>query len=254
MGQRAKRSVYLDALRGFALARVVLYHSTNEWTLTTFTAMPLMFFIAGSLYAASLDRRPVGQVVRDRYRRILIPYWGYVVAMVVLWASLGVLADVNPLSWISFAMPVLSFNGPKGPGAGTSLEMTWIALWYLQMHLIFSLLGGWMRKMQVRHGRRYCVSLVALMFLTLPIGLGTAFFYAICWSVGYLQHEGVLEPWLRTRWVRIAVATGPVGAVAFLGFHNSQIAVAAFGSRRWGCGAASSPRWRAPAPAPSCTG
>jgi hypothetical protein len=98
------------------------------------------------------------------------------------------------------------------------------------MHLILSLVGGWLRRMQVRHGRRYWVSLAVLMVATLPIGIGTAFFYAICWSVGYLQHDGVLEPWLRPRWVRIAVATGPIGALAFLGFHNSQIVVAGFGA------------------------
>ena len=55
---RPQRSIYLDALRAVALCRVVIYHAVSlEWV-TLFTAMPLMFFIAGSLYAASLERRP----------------------------------------------------------------------------------------------------------------------------------------------------------------------------------------------------
>jgi fucose 4-O-acetylase-like acetyltransferase len=225
MGQSAtsaNRSVYLDALRAFALTRVVLYHSTNLWTVTAFTAMPLMFFIAGSLYANSIERRPIRQVVIDRYRRILFPYWLYVAAMIVLWGALGVLGEVNPLSWISFAMPVLSFGGPQGPGEpGSALEFTWIALWYLQMHLILSLAGGWMRRMQLAHGKRYWIALGALTVLLLPIGVGALFFWALCWSLGYLQHDGVLETWISTRWKWIALATGPIGFALFFAFHES---------------------------------
>ncbi len=252
MGKTRTRSVYLDVLRAFALARVVLYHATSEWVLTSFTAMPLMFFIAGSLYAASIERRPTKSVIIDRYRRILFPYWVYVLALIVLWGSLGVLSQVKPISWIGFIMPVLSFNGPEGPGAGTILEATWIPLWYLQMHLILSLFGGWMRKMQLRHGKKYWITLIALMVLTLPIGVGALFFYAICWSLGYLQHDGVLGPWLRdrwskpwmrdhvtapvmrSRWATIAWATGPIGFVAFIGFHNSNIVIAGLGGMALG--------------------
>jgi peptidoglycan/LPS O-acetylase OafA/YrhL len=242
-----RRSVYLDVLRAVALARVVTYHTTTQWVLTSFTAMPLMFFIAGSLYANSIERRSTKSVVIDRYRRILFPYWLYVVALIVLWGFLGVLGEVRGISWISFIMPVLSFNGPEGPGTGTLLEVTWIPLWYLQMHLILSLVGGWMRNMQQRHGRRYWYVLVGLMVLTLPLGIGALFFYAISWSLGYLQHDGTLGPWLREswkrarltnglsnpvlreRWTTIAIATGPIGFLAFIGFHNSNEAVAGLG-------------------------
>ncbi|MGI9579479.1 MAG: acyltransferase family protein [Microthrixaceae bacterium] len=231
MGRNTKRSVYLDALRAFALTRVVLYHSTNLWTVTAFTAMPLMFFIAGSLYANSIERRPQKQVTIDRFRRILFPYWLYVVAMVVLWAYLGILGEVNPFSWVSFVMPVLSFGGPEGPGAiGSDVSFTWIALWYLQMHLIFSLAGGWMRRMQQRHGERYWIALVALTVLLMPIGVGGLFFWALCWSIGYLQHDGTLSDWLlkttrfgsTRRWQLLALATGPIGFALFFTFHESM--------------------------------
>lgn len=252
MGTLTKRSVYLDVLRAVALARVVTFHTTSQWVLTSFTAMPLMFFIAGSLYANSIERRSTKSVIIDRYRRILFPYWLYVVALIVLWGFLGVLGEVRGVSWISFIMPVLSFNGPEGPGAGTLLEMTWIPLWYLQMHLILALVGGWMRKMQQRHGRRYWYGLLGLMVLTLPLGIGALFFYAISWSLGYLQHDGVLGPWLRDawnrggskrtrvrdrlnspalrqRWIGIAVATGPIGFVAFIAFHHANEVIAGLG-------------------------
>ncbi len=233
LGRNSERSVYLDALRAFALARVVLYHSTNLWTVTAFTAMPLMFFIAGSLYAGSVDRRPTRQVVVDRFRRILFPYWIYILAMVALWGYLGVLGEVNPLSWVSFVMPLLSFGGPIGPGdANSDIVFTWIALWYLQMHLLLSLVGGWMRRMQLTHSRRYWTVLVALTIVLMPIGLGGTPFWAVCWSLGYLHHDGVLERWLKklaalpgdrtiSRWALIAAATGPVGALLFFAFHET---------------------------------
>lgn len=230
MGQLAKRSVYLDALRAFALGRVVLYHASNAWEVTAITAMPLMFFIAGSLYANSLEHRPQREVISSRYRRILLPYWLYVAAMVVLWAYLGVLGEVHPASWVSFAMPVLSLGGPKGPGVGTNLEMTWVALWYLQMHLILSLAGGWLRRAQLRHGRRYWITLVVLTLLFMPVGVGGLAFWALWWSLGYLQHDGTLEAWMATRWRRIALATGPAGAVLFFVFHYSVMPLAALGA------------------------
>lgn len=210
--------------------RVVLYHSTSAWQVTAITAMPLMFFIAGSLYANSLERRSVAKVISSRYRRILYPYWLYVAAMVVLWAYLGVLGEVHPGSWVSFAMPVLSLGGPKGPGAGTNLEMTWIALWYLQMHLILSLCGGWLRTQQQRHGKRYWIALVVATVLLLPIGIGGLAFWALCWSIGYLQHDGTLEEWMATRWRWITVATGPPGAALFFVFHQSMVPLAAIGA------------------------
>ena len=72
--------------------------------------------VAGTLYAASLDRRATSKVVRDRYRRIMVPYWGYLAAMVALWGALGVLGEITPANWVGFLMPVVSMAGPKGPG------------------------------------------------------------------------------------------------------------------------------------------
>lgn len=222
------RSMYLDGLRTIALARVVLYHATNLWTLTAFTAMPLMFIVAGSLYANSIERRPVRRVIVDRYRRILLPYWLYVVALIVLWTATGVIGDVHPLSWISFAMPVLSIAGPQGP-PGMTNEMTWIALWYLQVHLILSLIGPWLRTMQLRHGRRFWIALVAAAVLMMPLGIGLGV-WAVCWCIGYLQHDGSLHTWMQGRWRPIVAVCGPLGVALFIAFHTSNEAVAGFGA------------------------
>ena len=232
------RSAYLDTLRAVALARVVVYHaSSNEWV-TIFAAMPLMFFVAGSLYAASLERRRALIVIRDRYRRILIPYWLYLVAMVALWASLAVLNQISPLDWVGLLFPVLSADGPQGPGAGTSLELTWMALWYLQFHLILSLVGPLLRRAQQRHVVATWATIGVLFTLGILAGsaIAVVVFYFACWILGYHQHDGHLEKVLRRRWVAICAVAGPVGAALFVAVGPD--ASSALGIRLGGVGAA----------------
>lgn len=218
-----ERSVYLDAVRAVALLRVVVYHAVALQWVTLFTAMPLMFFIAGSLFASSLDRRRARWVIRDRYRRILFPYWLYAALMVVLWAALGVLDELSAFDWVGVAFPVLSLNGPRGPGAGTDLELTWIALWYLQFHLVLSLIGPWLRRVQRRHSRAMWSVLGTLFVLSIVAGAGVVvvIFYVSCWLLGYHHHDGHLDAALARRWVPIAALTGPVGVVLFLAFERS---------------------------------
>jgi peptidoglycan/LPS O-acetylase OafA/YrhL len=228
---RLSRSVYLDALRAVALVRVVIYHAVGSWMITAFTAMPLMFFIAGTLYAASLDRRPARLVVKDRYRRIMLPYWLYLAAMIVLWGALGVLGEITPINWVGFLFPVLSLGGPVGPDSSVGLHLTWFALWYIQMHLVLSLIGGPLRRWQLERPRRLW-GVLAGLFLVGALGapaLSIAVFYAACWVVGYAHHDGKVERWIRPRWGRLCLVLGPVGALMFFGFHTRAVVVAAFG-------------------------
>lgn len=239
VAQQGGRSVYLDTLRAVALTRVVVYHaSSNDWV-TIFAAMPLMFFVAGSLYAASLERRRALLVIRDRYRRILLPYWLYLAAMVVLWASLAVLNQLSPLDWVGLLFPVLSADGPQGPGAGTPLELTWMALWYLQFHLILSLVGPWLRRAQQRHVVATWVTIGVLFGAGLVLGsaIAVVVFYFACWILGYHQHDGHLEAFLRRRWIAICAVIGPVGAALFVAV-GPDAGTSAIGLRLGALGAA----------------
>jgi len=208
--------LYLDAVRAVALARVLLYHSLRQDWVLVFGSMPLMFFVSGSLFATSMDRRDAGSVVRSRYRRILPSYWFYVAAMMVLWAALGVLWELSWFDWISFAMPVISLGGPQGPGAGTDLSLTWGLLWYLQMHLILALVGPFLRRAQQRRPLLLwtgLLSLAAVVWLTgTPAVL--AFLFTGCWILGYHHNDGHLREALRRFWW--AIALGCSTAVAAL--------------------------------------
>ncbi len=228
---RRDRSAYLDALRAVALVRVVLFHATGWWWLTAFTAMPLMFFIAGTLFARSLERRPALPVVRDRYRRILLPYWTYLAAMVALWGVLGLLGEITPAQWVGLLLPVLSTDGVAGPGAGTVVHLTWFALWYLQMHLLLSALGPALRRAQRSHPAVLWTVIVALGALTAPVApaLTIAVFYGACWVVGYHHADGSLDAWLVRRWRTTALTCGPVGLALFVGLHDRLPPAAAVG-------------------------
>lgn len=217
------RSVYLDALRSVALARVVVYHAlAREW-IQIFAALPLMFFVAGSLFAASLERRRARTVVADRYRRILLPYWCYIIPVVGLWAWLGLLGGISPIDWLGIAFPALSAGGPQGPGLHTDVEFTWIALWYLQFHLLLAAVGAPLRRAQQRHPRVLWGALAAVFAVSwlAASGLVVVVFYLGCWTLGYHHHDGDLRA-LAERWWRPICAIGaPLGLALFLAFESS---------------------------------
>src|SRR5436190_19247245 len=72
----AVRNRYLDLLRAAAIVRVIVYHLFGwPWLSIVLPAMGIMFALAGSLTAASLDRKGAAGVVTSRLRRLLPPVW-----------------------------------------------------------------------------------------------------------------------------------------------------------------------------------
>jgi len=70
------RTRCLDLLRAAANLRVIIYHLYSwPWLSVLLPAMGVMFALAGSLTAASLDRRPARRVATSRFRRLLPPLW-----------------------------------------------------------------------------------------------------------------------------------------------------------------------------------
>src|SRR3954464_2720631 len=88
----SRRDPALDLLRGIALLRVVLWHTFAKTWMTAFAAIPLMFFVAGTLLAASGHRRRQRDVVGRRLRRLLLPLWAY---GMVVGAATAVRASLN---------------------------------------------------------------------------------------------------------------------------------------------------------------
>src|ERR1041385_4257519 len=84
--QRPVRDRYFDTLRALALIRVVTYHTFGwAWCGMVFPSMGIMFGLAGTLMAKSLER-PAVKVVKSRLRRLLPPFWfwGFFVVLAML--------------------------------------------------------------------------------------------------------------------------------------------------------------------------
>ncbi len=134
----------LDLLRAAALIRVMVWHATGAAVVTVLAAMPVMFFVSGSLFAASASRRGGWTTVRDRVRRIGPSLW---VFAVVAWAVMAVAATVTGSrldlthAWSWFL--------PLTDPVGSPWEGGWLAspLWYLRTLLWILLLApllGWL--------------------------------------------------------------------------------------------------------------
>lgn len=150
------RLALLDLMRTVALLRVVALHVTGIDPLTWFASMPVMFFVAGSLFSRSSRTRRGRTVIRDRFRRILPSLFGYAAMLTVLYGSLGLLTPTlasvrDAAGWITelgvddtarLYVPVISLEPPVGPGSPAGdLFWTWNPLWYLHTHLLLVLIG-----------------------------------------------------------------------------------------------------------------
>ncbi|WP_157742617.1 acyltransferase family protein [Micromonospora chokoriensis] len=215
----ADRDRYLDLLRTVALGRVVLYHVTGWiWLSLLVPAMGLMFGIAGSLMAASLDRHGPSAVVR-RLRRLLLPFWAFgAIALVVLspgWRPLPTgVAGWAELLWWALPLRVPPVGGPAWAWAFH------VGLWYVVTYLWLVLLSP----ILLWAFRRWPWPSVGVATV-LPVGMHlagvrTGYFvaaYLSCWLLGFAHRDGLLRqiPW---RWYGCLVAglTG-VGATWVVG-------------------------------------
>ncbi|MEV0179671.1 acyltransferase [Streptomyces sp. NPDC050625] len=214
--QPGGRDRYLDLLRSIALVRVVVYHLFGwAWLTVLFPSMGVMFALAGSLMARSLNR-PAPSVIRSRFRRLLPPLWAFgAVALALMFAG-----GWNPVkdpdnggTWgvlklIDYVIPVGAPPYPWHIGSKSGLlEDTWAVqaagpLWYLRAYLWFVLASP----LLLRAFRRApWPTLLAPLCLTATIGTGlisipgetgnavTDFaVYGGCWVLGFAHHDGLL--------------------------------------------------------------
>jgi CubicO group peptidase (beta-lactamase class C family)/peptidoglycan/LPS O-acetylase OafA/YrhL len=138
-GATNDRERALDALRAIALIRVVLWHTYGNAAITyIIAAVPTMFFVTGSLFAKSAERRPVRDVVRNRVRRIFVPLWAFS-AVCLLAMSVAHRVDRTAATevpwrgiWLWF-VPLADPNGSPWEGGHVSAPLWFVRamLWVL---------------------------------------------------------------------------------------------------------------------------
>lgn len=212
------RDRYLDLLRSIALVRVVIYHLFGwAWLSVLFPSMGVMFALAGSLMARSLNRPALG-VIRGRLRRLLPPLWAFSAVVLAMTFGMG----WNPLkdpdlggTWwgaVKIFDYIVPFGAPPYPehlGSESGLlESTWAdqaagPLWYLRAYLWFVIASPlllWAFR------RVPWATLLAPLALTAVVGTGLVTIpgetgnavsdfavYGGCWVLGFAHHEGVLK-------------------------------------------------------------
>ncbi|MFI6463020.1 glycosyltransferase [Streptomyces sp. NPDC050538] len=224
---RTARNLYLDFLRAVALVRVVTYHTFNwAWLTPAFPAMGVMFALAGSLMARSLDRhdRTPAEVVRARLRRLLPPVWLFGLVMVVAMLLTGWRPDEGGggrgAGWARMVFWIVPVGEP--PFAHTDWAWQIVApLWYIRAYLLFVILSPLLLRVFRRAPRTVVASALALAVLAqsellpLPARVDEPFTdlatFGACWLLGFAHHDGLVRRLPVARVWAVAAAVMAVG-------------------------------------------
>jgi peptidoglycan/LPS O-acetylase OafA/YrhL len=240
------RNRYFDVLRATAIVRVVVYHTLGyAWLTIVFPAMGVMFALAGSLMAGSLDRG--GTAVRSRLRRLLPALWvlGAVAVPLMLWQG-WTESDERPLRWGELLYWVFPIADPPGSDWGGNFAGV---LWYLRAYLWFVLLSPAallvFRRWPVATVLAPLSLVVAEATGVLEIGgqggnvlldIGT---YGTCWLLGFAHHDGLLRRIRPAVVFALAGLAGALGAGWFLthpGENGYDLTTIPLGNALWSVG------------------
>jgi hypothetical protein len=192
---------------------VVAYHCLGlAWLTVAFPAVGVMFALAGSLMAASLDRAGPAAIGR-RLRRLLPPLWLLAAICVPVMVVGGMRLDWSVLLWL---FPV--HDPPANSWGSATLGM----IWYLREYLWFVLLSP-LALPAFRRWPMICLltPLALLILFTLtdvgPAGvISDLALYGDCWLLGFAQHDGLLRRMRRATLLLAAGALAAAGAGWFL--------------------------------------
>jgi CubicO group peptidase (beta-lactamase class C family)/peptidoglycan/LPS O-acetylase OafA/YrhL len=151
------RDPALDLLRSVALVRVILWHAFAASWMMAIAAMPVMFFVAGSLLPAAAPLRSTVTTVVRRSKRILIPLWLYAATVAVVLLGAG-----KRLHWDE-VRSVLWWIVPLGDPPASDFHAGWLSnhLWYLRAYLWILLLSPLLVR-AMRRRNTACATIAAL--------------------------------------------------------------------------------------------
>jgi peptidoglycan/LPS O-acetylase OafA/YrhL len=222
-----ERFLYLDVLRAAALVRVVVYHVLGfAWIPILFPAMGVMFAVAGSLMARSLDHAGGGtRVVRSRVRRLLPALWGLAaVAVPVMLLQGWSDPPASTLGWGELVWWIVPLHTP--PGGGRWAWSFTVMLWYLVTYLWLVLLSP-VLLMVYRRWPRLTLAVAIGVPVAVDLGILTpgGYFndalwnvstYACCWLLGFAHQDGRLRRLSDRRFFATAATLAVAGAGAIL--------------------------------------
>ena len=216
------RNRYLDLLRAAAIVRVIVYHLFGwPWLSIVLPAMGIMFALAGSLTAASLEKRAARKVVVSRLRRLLPPLWllGLIAVPLMLvagWAHES--GGQHPFSIPRLFFWIVPLGDPPGSDKGID---SWEPLWYIRAYVWFILLSPALYLLYRKVGWLAVVAPLLVMAVldktgfSLPDTADAEMWdfvtYAACWTLGFAHHDGRLSRLRPGVVIVAAVALGGAG-------------------------------------------
>jgi len=214
----AVRNRYLDLLRAAAIVRVIVYHLFGwPWLSIVLPAMGIMFALAGSLTAASLQKRAARKVVTSRLRRLLPPLWllGLIAVPLMLVAGWAQEGGDHPFSVARLFFWVLPLGDPPGSDKGID---AWEPLWYIRTYVWFILLSPGLYLLYRKVGWLAVAAPILLMVVldktgfSLPDVADNEMWdfatYGACWIAGFAHHDGRLSRARPGVIIALAVALG----------------------------------------------
>ncbi|HWS38559.1 MAG TPA: acyltransferase [Actinoplanes sp.] len=192
------RDRYFDLLRVLAIIRVSVFHFFPYAILElVFPSMGVMFALAGSLMANSLDRGPALRVVRGRMRRLLPALWVLAAILVPVMFLVGWERNAPLWHLIAWIVPIAD-----PPASGFGFEAAEV-LWYLVTYFWLVLASPLVYRLYRR--ARLVTVLLPLGLLLLvqlhpvwpaeaieEVGLDLLTF-AACWILGFAHRDGTLR-------------------------------------------------------------
>jgi len=202
--QLLMRDRYIDSLRALALIMIMTYHVFGWTWLPMFPSMGIMFALAGSLVASSLDRSPSNpwRVLKQRSIRLLLPVWlfGLVVVPIMLLAGWTHSATAGaPLNWRTLLFWIVPISDPPGSEFGYD----WVdPLWFIRAFLWFLLLSPallWLFRRWPKWLLAIPVTVVLLSALGLPLNgrsgdvILTVAMFGGCWMLGFAHQDEKIQ-------------------------------------------------------------
>ncbi len=217
--KRRQRDLYVDMLRSIAIVRVITYHTLNFWWLGLFPSMGLMFGLAGSLMAASIDKS-ARKAVTTRLVRMLPALWllgAVVVPLMMMHGWKPAADDPNPIGWYAkLSFWIFPLDIP--PSSQWAVQTTEV-LWYIRTYIWFVCLSPLLLPVFRRFPRTTVMVplLLTAAFATGQLGDGPiagairdAATYGACWLVGFAHHDGMVK---RVRAIDLYVISGILIAI-----------------------------------------
>ena len=223
------RNRYLDLLRAAAIVRVIVYHLFGwPWLSIVLPAMGIMFALAGSLTAASLEKRSARKVVTSRLRRLLPPLWllGLIAVPLMLVAGWAHEDGEHPFSIPRLFFWILPLGDPPGSDKGID---AWEPLWYIRTYVWFILLSPAFYLLYRKVGWLAVAAPILLMAVldktgfSLPDTADAEMWdfatYGACWIAGFAHHDGRLS---RVRPGLVIAAAVVLGGAAMYWLRGHQ--------------------------------